>query len=81
VYLEGLRTVFGRDFDFCFLACEKAAPYGVALYAAPEEMIARGERRLREALASLKACRETGSWPGYQPDGDYEVLEWPRYAK
>ena len=77
VYLEGLRTVFGRDFDFCFLAFEKAEPYGVALYGAPEEMIKRGERRLREALARLKACRETGS----RPHGDYKVLVWPRDAK
>ena len=81
VYLEGLRTVFGSDFDFCLLAFEKAEPYGVALYGAPEEMIARGYRRFRQALDILKECRETGCWPGYQPDGDYTILEWPRYAK
>ena len=78
VYLEGLRVVFGRDFDFSFLAFEKEEPYGVALYGAPEAMIGRGQRRFREALAKLKMCRETGRWPGYQPDGDYEILEWPR---
>jgi len=81
VYLEGLRTVFGRDIDFCFLAVEKSEPYGVALYGAPEEMIARGHRRFRQALGILKVCRETGCWPGYQPDGDYAILEWPRYAR
>lgn len=81
VYLEGLRIVFGRDFDFCFLAFEKTDPYGVALYGAPEEMIARGYRRFRQALGILRECSETGCWPGYQPDGDYAILEWPRYAK
>ena len=80
VYLEGLRIVFGRDFDFSFLAFEKEEPYGVALYGAPDAMIERGQRRFREALAKFKVCRETGCWPGYQPDGDYEVLEWPRWA-
>ncbi len=81
VYLEGLRTIFGRDFDFSFLAFEKNEPYGVALYGAPEEMLKRGYRRFREALGIFRECGETGCWPGYQPDGDYAILEWPRYAK
>ena len=44
-------------------------------------MITRGYRRFREALGILKECSDTGRWPGYQPDGDYDILEWPRYAK
>lgn len=80
MYLEGLRVVFKRDFDFVFLAVEKDAPYGCALYGAPEPMLLRGERRFRRALQILKDCRETGEWPCYQPMGDYEVLDWPRWA-
>lgn len=80
LYLEVLRNVFKRDFDFCFLACEKSEPYGVALYGAPEDMLKRGTRRVREALRLLKQCRDRGEWPSYQPEGGYEVLEWPRWA-
>lgn len=80
VYLEGLRETFGRDFDFVFLAVEESAPYGCALYGAPEEMLLRGQRRYREAMKLLKECRDTGEWPSYQPAGDYELLEWPRWA-
>lgn len=80
VYSEGLRIAFGREFEFAFLALEKSSPYGVKLYGAPPAMLARGRRRMREALATLKQCRDTNSWPCYQPDGGYEMLEWPRWA-
>ncbi|TXT28129.1 MAG: hypothetical protein FD131_3262 [Rhodocyclaceae bacterium] len=80
VYLEGLRQVFKRDFDFVFLPVEETAPYGCALYGAPMEMLDRGQRRYRQALRLLKECRENGEWPGYQPAGDYDILDWPRWA-
>lgn len=80
VYLDGLQKAFCRDFDFCFGAIEKSEPFGVALYGAPEEMLLRGQRRFRQALRALKHCRETDEWPSYQPQGDYELLDWPRWA-
>lgn len=80
IYLEGLRKVFQRDFDFLFLAVEESAPYACALYGAPLDMIERGRRRFRQALRLLKRCRDTDEWPSYQPLGDFSVLEWPRYA-
>lgn len=80
VYLEGLRVVFKRDFDFMFLCVEEAAPYGCALYGAPLDMIDKGRRQFRQALRILKGCRDSGQWPSYQPQGDFSVLNWPRYA-
>ncbi len=80
MYLEGLRQVFKRDFDFVFLACEKEAPFGCALYGAPDEMLQRGTRRFREALRTLKACNDSNAFPCYQPNGDYAILDWPRWA-
>lgn len=78
IYLDVLRKVFERDFDWAFLAMEKEAPFGVALYGAPEEMIASGRQRYREALRTLKQCLDTGEWPCYQPEGGYDILDWPR---
>lgn len=80
MYLEGLRQVFKRDFDFVFLACEKEAPFGCALYGAPDEMLQRGTRRFREALRTLKACNDSNAFPCYQPNGDYAILDWPRWV-
>lgn len=75
-YLEGLRQVFKRDFDFVFLPVEEDAPYGCALYGAPDEMLQDGKRLFRRAMNELKRCRDSGLWPSYQPDGDYELLDW-----
>lgn len=80
MYLDGLRTVLKRDFDFAFLAAEKERPFEVALYGAPEEMLLRGQRRYRQALRLVAECTRRKQWPGYQPDGDYEILNWPQYA-
>jgi hypothetical protein len=80
MYLEGLRYVFQRDFDFIFLPVEEDAPYGCALYGVPQEMLDRGHRRYREALHILKRCLDSGQWPCYQPAGDYDILDWPRWA-
>lgn len=80
LYLEGLRAVFKRDFDFCFFPVEKSEPFGVALYGASDDMLRRGTRRVRQALRLLKQCFDRDEWPSYQPDGGYEVLEWPRWA-
>lgn len=80
LYLDGLRAIFNRDFDFCFLPVEKSAPFGRALYGAPDEMIQRGRRRYRYALEQIAECQLRGEWPNYQPDGGYEVLDWPRWA-
>ena len=80
MYLEGLRICFGRDFDFCFLAIEKEPPYGISMYGAPATMLERGLRRYRYALNVLANCRKTNKWPGYQPDGDFALLDWPSWA-
>jgi exodeoxyribonuclease VIII len=80
VYLTVLREVFQRDFNFAFGPAEKSEPYGVAVYGAPEDMLERGVRRMRLALDTLRACLDSNTWPSYQPDGGFDVLEWPRWA-
>jgi hypothetical protein len=81
VYAHVLRKVFGRDFDFAFFACEDTAPYGAALYGAPDSMLAEGQRRMRLALNTIARCQQNGIWPGYQPEGGYEVLSWQDSAR
>jgi len=80
-YLYVLSNVFNRDFDFAFFACEEDAPHGRALYGAPEKMLQRGRRRMREALNLFARCQRQNDWPGYQADGGYDILEWPEFAK
>lgn len=81
MYQEGVRVLTGEMRDFVFLPVEKSAPYACALYKASEEMLISGYAKFRQALRTLAECRESGRWPGYQPEGDYELLDWPRYAR
>ena len=36
------------------------------------------EKRIafRRALRILRQCLDNGEWPGYQPDGGYDILDW-----
>lgn len=81
MYQEGVREATGEVRDFVFLAVEKSSPHACALYKASEEMLASGYQKFRFALRTLAECREKGVWPSYQPDGDYELVDWPRYAR
>lgn len=81
MYQEGVREYTGETRDFVFLAVEKSEPNLCALYKASDEMLASGRAKFRTALRVLAECRASDRWPGYQPDGDFELVEWPRYAR
>ena len=80
MYRTGLAKCFKEEFSFVFLAVEKEAPFGVALYSIPQSMIDTGQRRYRKALNLYKQCLDTNTWPAYQVDGAYEMLSWPSWA-
>lgn len=80
MYVDGMRELTGDTLEFCFLAIEKTAPFGVKLYSVPPEMMESGIRKYRMALDLMKQCLESRSWPGYQPEGMMEELSWPRWA-
>ncbi|WP_170210768.1 PD-(D/E)XK nuclease-like domain-containing protein [Tepidiphilus succinatimandens] len=79
-YQDGLKALTGRTIPFYFIAVEKEAPYAVAAYKASDEMIEVGRAKYRAALQLLKWCRENESWPGYQPGGEIETINLPRWA-
>lgn len=79
-YVDGVKAVTGVELPFVFIVVEKTAPYGVALYEAPEEMLNSGRAKYKAALAKIAECRRTGIWHGYQPNGLIEKLVWPRWA-
>lgn len=80
MYQEGIYRVTGERLDFAWLAVEKEAPYGVALYNA-EDYIETGMKKFRRALRLLQACRSTLEYPSYQPDGLATVLTRPAWYK
>ncbi len=64
-YHRGYEVVTGRNLACVLIAVETAAPHDVAVYTV-EEDIARwqGEELNKKWLLQLKACRESGKWPG-----------------
>lgn len=71
-YLDVFSAATGhRHDDFVWIAVEKQPPFGVAFYAATQEMIDEGRRLYREALAIYADCLTSGVYPDY-PD---EILD------
>jgi hypothetical protein len=79
-YVEGVRKLTGKTLPFLFVASEKDPPYAVAVYEASEAFLRSGRRLVRQALDRLHECRERGVWPSYQPEGQVEMVELPRWA-
>lgn len=79
-YVDGMKEVTGKTVDFIFLAVEKNPPYTVACYKASEEVLEVGRAKYRGALQLLKWCHENNKWPGYQPNGEIEEINLPRWA-
>ena len=79
-YQDGLKAVTGRTIPFYFIAVEKEAPFAVAAYKASDEVIEVGRAKYRGALQLLQWCRTRGCWPGYQPNGEIETINLPRWA-
>lgn len=78
-YLDGFEYATGvRPEAFVFIAVEKEAPYNVAVYFAPDEMLELGRKKYRAGCQTYAECLATGVWPGY--DTDVKTLKLPAYA-
>lgn len=53
--------------QFCYLVVEKSEPYQVAIRTPDAESLAIGTSEVMRELAKLKACYDSGVWPG-EPD-------------
>lgn len=51
---------------------------GVAVYQLQPDSVALGEQEMREDIATLHACQQSGRWPGYSER--IEPIELPAYA-
>ena len=80
MYCEGVFQCTGEDPTWWFIACEKDTPNTVAAYRASESFMRRGQELYRRALRRLAECRERGSFPMLQGDGEGEEIDLPRWA-
>lgn len=80
LYTDGFQEVFktSQPPAFIFGASEKEPPFATKFYNASEMQIRLGRYDYRRALQTLKQCRETGVWPGY--DKAVSDLDLPPFA-
>lgn len=78
MYTDG----YGSRVPFFFIAVEKTAPFGVAVYKCSEDLIDYGIQEYKDLIAQYKACLESGNWPGYEKDAimNYFDLELPAWV-
>ncbi len=79
-YLDAYHQATGGDLPmgFLFIAVEKAAPYGIALYELDFEAVEIGRQLARRDLARYANAREFDVWPGYPEQ--IQPLSLPRWA-
>lgn len=84
-YLDVFNDVMGHKpehalyFDsFIWIAAEKAAPFGVACYAASPTMIENGRKTYQKAVEIMQTCIAKDVWPCYS--GEIQAIELPDFA-
>ena len=78
VYSDAVKVLTGRDLPYYLLAVESSAPYSVAVYRVPDEVLAIGRDEYRGWFDRIHACRRDAKWPGYA-EAEME-LTLPRWA-
>lgn len=83
-YTAGYLAMYGHVIAdipvFAFIAQEKTPPYLVAVYRLSPDALALGRDRNERAMEIYRDCTEAGTWPGYQPDPEIELLDLPNWA-
>lgn len=75
-YVRGINTLRPgvKVYPFIF-ACEKEAPYAVAVKPIDDETLAVGTSNLRSQLRLFAECMKSGNWPGYE-ERPLRLPEW-----
>lgn len=78
-YLDAYHQASGYlPLGFLFLAVEKTAPYGIALYELDADAVELGRQLARRDLARYAAARDMECWPGYPTE--IQSLSLPKWA-
>lgn len=66
-YRRGLRAITGLDYPVQIVAVESSPPHDVAVFNVDDATLFAGDEEIGELLERVKACRESGNWPGRYP--------------
>lgn len=74
-YLDGLKCITGKDFDFLFVVCEKARPFNVQTYRLDDETLEKGRDDIRGYLARYKQFKSAPKAEQNQLAGYYNGIQ------
>lgn len=77
-YFDGYVAITGRTPKVVEIVVESAAPYAVATYVIPSDVIEQGRDEYRALLERLDECEREGVWPG--PVTEEQILTLPSWA-
>lgn len=77
-YQDGIKALTGNKLPFHIIAVEKTAPYDVAVYELPDDILDIGRSVYEDRIVKVLHCRKSGEWPGVT--NGVTVLEFPDYA-
>lgn len=67
-YSDGALAAMGRQRGFVIVAVEKEPPHFIGVYRLSKESREVGREQNRVALHRIRACVDSGQWPGYSND-------------
>jgi len=67
-YLHGAKQVYGKDFEWFWIAAESTPPYSCAVYGASLDHLEEANQEWKRWFYMLLKCEETGEWPGLNND-------------
>lgn len=67
-YLDGIEAALGKRPDWYFIVIEKAEPHGVHIFKASDDFLEYGAFVRDQLMETIRACMESGEWPGYHMD-------------
>jgi hypothetical protein len=76
MYQQGVYEATGQWRPFLFIFVEKSPPYQCRVISLDEAAAIAGYEKYREAARILKTCIDTGEWPGYKDNLNFQLPEW-----
>jgi hypothetical protein len=81
MYIDGLATLTGRIHEFCLVAAESSAPFGVRAAPLDEESILAGREEYSELLGRIAVAKQSGDWDEPTDPDAWRLPSWamPRF--
>lgn len=79
LYVDAAKAIDGKQRRFVWIVVEKEAPYGVCIYEASQEVLARGRKLYNQAIETYAQCSAFDVWPTYSTA--IQTFNIPRYLE